>query len=93
MILDVRDGRAVVEDSSLLDGLTFQVRGDLELNQIQLRVPATKGKWKLDFSDEPRPPAPPYGYKVAKKASTIGKVFDLLRSLPSTIGESPADDE
>ena len=93
VILDVRDGRPILEDTSLLEGQTFQVRADLELNQVQLRIPANNGKWKLDFSDEPRPPAPPYGYKVAKKESTIGKVFDLLRSLPSTIGESPADEE
>lgn len=95
VILDVRDGHVVHLDASPLEGNTFQVRGDRELNEVQVRVPANKGSWKIEFTDEPRAPSPPYGYASATKwqsGTVVEKAFEMIRNVLSE-EDSAVDEE
>jgi hypothetical protein len=74
VILDARDGHVILTDSSFLDGSHFQVRGDQELNQVRVRVPTTGGGWKLEFTDSPRSPSPPYGYATDTTRVSAGSL-------------------
>lgn len=96
VILDVRDGHVVHLDASPLEGNTFQVRGDRELNEVQVRVPANKGSWKIEFTDEPRAPSPPYGYASATKwqnGNVVEKAFEMIRSVLSEEDSSVDEDD
>lgn len=92
VILDVRDGHVLHMHTGPFVGSAFQVRGDLERNEVFVRVPASDGNWKIEFTDEPRAPAPPYGYATQtkrEKGSVFGKALSALRNVFSDT-ESPA---
>ena len=88
VVLDVRDGHVIHTASELAEsgqlGKRLQVSGDLEENVVNILLPCENGRLKLEFTDEPRAPSPPYGYASPTKrgnSSLFGKAFEVLRNV------------
>jgi hypothetical protein len=80
LVLDARDGREILAAGGDLDARTFDVHADREVHRIQLHAPSVDGSWSLTFSDEPRPPSPPYGNATAVTRPNTGPL-SLINSI------------
>lgn len=83
--LDVRDGHLAFSDNGTYVGNSaLKLAGQPGETQAELVLPAQNSKWTLEFTDEPRAPALPFGYTPKPPA----KIKSLPKSLDDLFGGS-----